>query len=80
VDVPAESAVGAVVCGSRVDGDWRSSVQQSAERAEWSDAAGELFGDVQRYGERSDDDYAADSFHGAVELRTLTRLLWIKRA
>jgi len=46
VDVPAEPAVGAVVCSSRIDGDWGSCVQQPAERSERSNAAGELFGDV----------------------------------
>jgi hypothetical protein len=46
MDVEAEPAVGGVVCDSGVDGDWRSVLRESAEGTEWSDAAGELYGDV----------------------------------
>jgi hypothetical protein len=40
VDVEAEPTLGDVVCDSRVDGNWRSVLRQSAEGAERSYAAG----------------------------------------
>jgi hypothetical protein len=66
VDVEEQPAVGGIVCGFGNDGDWWSGMQQRAERAEWSNAARELFGDVQRYGEGSDDHNGANSFHSRV--------------
>jgi hypothetical protein len=80
VDVETESALGGVVRGSRVDGNWRSVLRQSAEGAERSYAAGELYGDVQRYGEWCDDKYGSDSVHGSVKRRRAAELLWLKRA
>ena len=69
MDVEAEPTLGDVVCDSRVDGNWRSVLRQSAEGAERSYAAGELYGDVQRYGEWCDDKYGSDSVHGSVKRR-----------
>jgi len=66
VDVEAEPTLGDVVCDSRVDGNWRSVLRQSAEGAERSYAAGELYGDVQRHGEWRDYKYGAYSVHGAI--------------
>ena len=71
----AQPAVGGVVYDSRVDGDWWSDLQRSTEGTEWSNAAGELHGDVQSHGERSDDQYGADSVHGGVRLPTLTAIV-----
>jgi hypothetical protein len=66
VDVEAETALGGIVCDSSVDGNWRSVLRQSAEGTERGYAAGELYCDVQRHGERRDYEYAADSFHGGI--------------
>jgi hypothetical protein len=66
--------VGGIVCGFGDDGDWWSGMQQPAERAEWSNAARELFGDVQRYGERSDDHNGADSFHSGVKPQRIDKI------
>jgi hypothetical protein len=66
VDVEAQSAVGGVVCGSRVDGNRWSGLRQYTEGTERSNAAGKLFGDVQRHGERRDYKYAADQLHRRV--------------
>ena len=75
MDVEAEPALGGVVCDSRVDGDWRSVVCQSAARAERSYAAGELYGDVYRHGEWRDDKYGSDSIHRRIKRGTITTVL-----
>jgi hypothetical protein len=66
VDVEAEPTLGDVVCGSRADGNWRSVLRKSTKGTERSYAAGELYGDVQRYGEWRNDKHGADSVHGAI--------------
>ena len=67
MDVEAEPALGGVVRGSRVDGDWRSLLRESAEGTERGYAARQLYGDVQRYGERRDYKYGTDSVHGGID-------------
>jgi hypothetical protein len=80
VDVEAEPALGGVVCDPRTDGNWRSVLRESTTGTERGHAAGELYGDVQRYSERRDDKHGADSVHGGVTTGTLGRLFGIKRA
>lgn len=67
MDVEAEPALGGVVCSSRTDGNWRSVLRQSAEGTERGYEAGQLYGDVQRYGERRDHKYGSDSVHGGID-------------
>ena len=69
MDVQKESSVGIIVCGvDAVRVRWRS-VQQFAERAERSDATGELLGDDHCHRKRNDDEHASDSIYsGVVEI------------
>ena len=81
MDVEAEPALGDVVCDSRVDGNWRSVLRESTKGTERCHAAGELHGDVQRYGERLDYKYGADSVHGGISNDRHSRQAFgIKRA
>ena len=73
VDVEAEPALGGVVCSSGVDGDWRSVLRESAKGTERGYAAGELYGDVYRHGERRDHKHGSDSVHGGIKLAASTR-------
>ncbi len=66
MDVEAEPALGDVVCDSCADGNWRSVLRESTKGTERCHAAGELYGDVQRYGERRDYKHGADSVHGGI--------------
>jgi hypothetical protein len=67
VDAEAEPALGGVVCNSRLDGNWRSVLRQSTEGTERGYAAGQLYGDVYRHGERRDYKHGADSVHGGLD-------------
>jgi len=81
VDVEAEPALGGVVCDPRIDGNWRSVLRQSTKGTERGHAAGKLHGDVQRYGERRDYKYGADSFHSGIKREArAAELIWLKRA
>lgn len=71
----AEPEVGGVVRDSRVDGDWRSVLRESTKGTERSYAAGELHRDVYSHREWCDDEYAADSVHGAINARRAQNLL-----
>ena len=81
MDVEAEPALGGVVCDSRIDGNWRSVLRESTKGTERGHAAGELHGDVQRYGERRDYKHGADSVHGGISNDRHSRQVFgIKRA
>jgi len=81
VDVEAEPALGGVVCDSCTDGNWRSVLRESTKGTEWGHAAGELYGDVQRYSERRDYKHGSDSVHGGVSNnRHSPQAFGIKRA
>jgi len=66
VDVEAKPALGGVIRDSRTDGNWRSVLRESTTGTERCYAAGELYGDVQRYSERRDYKHGSDSVHGGV--------------
>lgn len=81
MDVEAEPALGGVVCDSRIDGNWRSVLRQSAEGTERGYAAGELYGDIYRHGERRDHKHGSDSVHGGIKRKAcVAELLRLKRA
>ena len=65
--VEAHPEMGGLLCDTRVDGNRRSCLQRAAEGAEWSDAAGQLHGDVHRFGERHYNQHGSDSFHCGIK-------------
>ena len=81
MDVEAKPALGGVIRDSRTDGNWRSVLRESTTGTERGYAAGELYGDVQRYSERRDYKHGSDSVHGGVSNNRHSRQAFgIKRA